>query len=74
MLFKTLIISDMYIPLESLKIPLSWYFNSRSWTETIHSGNRKIKKLLKCPIFNAKHHDMIEICISQLIAEKKGIL
>ena len=49
-------------------------FNSRSWTETIHSGNRKIQNLLKCPIFNAKHHDMIEICISQLIAEILSIL
>ena len=46
-------------------------FNSGSQTEVIHSGNRKIQNLLKCPIFNAKHHDMIEICISQLIAEKR---
>ena len=49
-------------------------FNSGSQTEVIHSGNRKIQNLLKCPIFNAKHHDMIEICICQLIAEKKGIM
>ena len=48
--------------------------NSRSWTEAIHSGNRKIQNLLKCPIFNGEHHDMIEIWKSQLIAEILSIL
>ena len=53
----------------------SWnQINSRSWTEAIHSGNRKIQNLLKCPIFNGEHHDMIEIWKSQLIAEILSIL
>ena len=53
---------------------VNFEFNSRSWTEAIHSGNRKIQNLLKCPIFNGEHHDMIEIWKSQLIAEILSIL